>query len=332
MILCVVLISACVVSNPEEPLVREPLDGSQKGESTAEPVEVYEEPAANTKSQAEPKQPLIDLDKLLSGGPPPDGIPSIDTPKFNSVKEADSWLEDEMDVFMIIHKGETRVYPQRIMVWHEIVNDNIKGDPILITYCPLCGSVIAYERTIDNEAIEFGTSGKLYNSALVMYDRKTKSLWTQVKGQAVSGEQVGMTLTPLSIDVVKWKDIKQHHPEAKVLMKDTVNPRAYQRDPYGEYYWLNRIMFPVEHTDDRMHGKTIVHGIKIKGKYKVYKQEDIEAGLVDTFNGVNLKAEMLADRRVVFTNTDTGREIMKERDFWFCWWAYHPFSTVYEKV
>ncbi len=107
---------------------------------------------------------IVDPDKIVSGGPPRDGIPSIDHPKFVSVEEADNWIQDNELVLGIIYKGVKRVYPLQIMVWHEIVNDNIAGDPILITYCPLCGSGIAYNRTINGEEVEFGTSGKLYNS------------------------------------------------------------------------------------------------------------------------------------------------------------------------
>ena len=127
-----------------------------------------------------------------------DGIPSIDNPKYVSVKEADEWIEDNELVLALIYKGVKRVYPLQILVWHEIVNDNIAGDPLLITYCPLCGSGIAFEGKIDvggkRKEVEFGTSGKLYNSNLVMYDRETQTYWTQIDGKAIIGELTGQEL------------------------------------------------------------------------------------------------------------------------------------------
>jgi hypothetical protein len=152
---------------------------------------------------------IVDPDKIVSGGPPKDGIPSIDNPKYVTVEEADEWIQDNELVLAIIYKDVKRVYPLQIMVWHEIVNDNIAGDPVLITYCPLCGSGIAYERKINGEEVEFGTSGKLYNSNLVMYDRKTNSYWTQIDGLAIVGELTGMKLTPISLDTVVWRDWKR---------------------------------------------------------------------------------------------------------------------------
>ena len=139
---------------------------------------------------------IVDPKKILGGGPPKDGIPSIDNPEFASVEEADKWIEGDELALAIIYRGVKRVYPHKIMVWHEIVNDTIDGDPILITYCPLCGSGIAYERRVNGQAVEFGTSGKLYNSNLLMYDRMTDSYWTQITGRAIVGELSGALLTP----------------------------------------------------------------------------------------------------------------------------------------
>ena len=145
---------------------------------------------------------IVHPNKLMKGGPPKDGIPSIDNPKYVTVSDADEWIQDNELVLAIIYKNIKRVYPFQILVWHEIVNDVIAGDPILITYCPLCGSGIAYERNIDGEAVEFGTTGMLYNSNLVMYDRKTDTYWTQIDGKAIIGELTGRELKEISIDTV----------------------------------------------------------------------------------------------------------------------------------
>lgn len=269
---------------------------------------------------------IIDPDKIIPGGPPKDGIPSIDHPKFVSVEEADKWIKDNELVLAIAYKGVKRVYPLQIMVWHEIVNDKIAGDPILITYCPLCGSGIAYERKINAEEVEFGTSGKLYNSNLVMYERKTDTYWTQIDGLAVVGELTGTRLTPISIDTFVWRDWKKENTDSQVLSQDTGFKRSYGKDPYGSYYEDSYLFFPVEKRDDRIHPKTVVFGIQVNGVFKAYKEEDLKKLKIieDTVNGVKIKVERDDAGAVKITNVGTGEEIIKERDFWFAWYAFHP--------
>jgi hypothetical protein len=275
---------------------------------------------------------LVNPDKIQGGGPPKDGIPSIDNPTFVSVEDADKWIQGNELVLVLTYKGIERVYPLQILVWHEIVNDEIGGDPLLITYCPLCGSGIAYERKINGEEVEFGTSGKLYNSNLVMYDRLTDSYWTQIDGLAIIGELTGSRLTPISIDTVSWRDWKDAHPNSEVLSKDTGFDREYGHDPYGNYYEDSFLFFPVENTDDRIHAKTVVFGIEINGEFKAYREEDlIEKGVIeDIVGGTKLKIERDPSGIVKITNTDTGEEIVKERDFWFAWYAFHPKTKLYE--
>lgn len=274
---------------------------------------------------------IVDPSKIIGGGPPRDGIPSIDNPKFVSVDEADQWIQDNELVLAIIYKGVKRVYPLQIMVWHEIVNENIVGDPILITYCPLCGSGIAYKRTINGEAVEFGTSGKLYNSNLVMYDRKTETYWAQIGGLAILGELTGMKLEPVSIETVVWRDWKKVHPDSEVLSQNTGFIRPYGQDPYGNYYEDSFVWFPVENRDDRIHPKTVVFGIELDGVFKAYREDDLkELGTIeDTVNNVNIKLERDDAGVVRVVNTATGSEIVKERDFWFAWYAFHPDTELY---
>ena len=274
---------------------------------------------------------IVDPKKIVGGGPPKDGIPSIDNPQFVSLNEADQWIEDNELVLAIIYKGVTRVYPLQIMVWHEIVNDIIAGDPILITYCPLCGSGIAYERQINGQEVEFGTSGKLYNSNLVMYDRKTDSYWSQIDGLAIVGELTGTKLTPVSIDTVVWRDWKNEHPDSEVLSQETGFSRAYGRDPYGSYYEDSFLFFPVENEDDRIHPKTVIFGVKVNGIYKAYKEDDLKQlkTIEDTVGGVEIKVERENSGIVRVTNLETGEEIVKERDFWFAWYAFHPETELY---
>ena len=307
-----------------------PLIGCAKEQTanTAAPEPEYE-----IKVTSEGVKYIVDPQKISGGGPPKDGIPSIDNPKFVSLDEADQWIEDNELVLAIIYKGVTRVYPLQIMVWHEIVNDIIAGDPILITYCPLCGSGIAYERQINGEEVEFGTSGKLYNSNLVMYDRKTDSYWSQIEGLAIVGELTGTKLIPISIDTVVWRDWKKGHPDSEVLSQETGFSRSYGRDPYGNYYEDSFLLFPVENEDDRIHPKTVIFGIQVNGIYKAYKEDDLKELKVieDTIGGIRIKVERDDSGIVSFTNSETGEEIVKERDFWFAWYAFHPDTELYTK-
>ncbi len=276
---------------------------------------------------------LVHPSKIKSGGPSKDGIPSIDDPKFVSVEEADEWIQDNELVLAIIYKDVKRVYPLQILVWHEIVNDKIAGDPILITYCPLCGSGIAYERKINGEEVEFGTSGKLYNSNLVMYDRKTDTYWSQIDGKAIVGELTGEELKEISIDTVVWRDWKSAHSDSEVLSQDTGFNRDYGTDPYGSYYEDSFLFFSVENEDDRVHPKTVIFGIEVDGKFKAYKEEDlIESGIIeDEIAEVRIKIERDNAGIVKIKNLDSGKEIVKERDFWFAWYAFHPDTELYEE-
>lgn len=273
---------------------------------------------------------LIDPKQIRSGGPPPDGIPSIDNPKFVTVSEADEWIQDNELVLVLTHNGVERVYPLQIMVWHEIVNDVVGGDALLITYCPLCGSGIAYSRELNGDVVAFGTSGKLYNSNLIMYDRKTESYWTQIDGLAINGDFIGTTLEAISIDTVSWGEWSVNHLDAEVLSQDTGFTREYGRDPYGNYYEDSFLMFPVGETDDRIFAKDVVFGITVNDVHKAYREIDVisDGPIEDKVGGVSLTVKR-SDDGLVRIETDGGDEIVKERDFWFAWYAFHPDTLVY---
>jgi hypothetical protein len=184
---------------------------------------------------------------------------------------------------------------------------------------------------INGEPVEFGTSGKLYNSNLVMYDRKTDTYWTQLDGLAIVGELTGMELKQLSMDTVGWGDWKAQHSEAEVLSQDTGFRRDYGFDPYGSYYTDSFLFSTVKERDDRVHPKTVVFGIEVDGESTAYIEDDlIEQGIIeDIIAGVSVRVERGADGSVTVTNTDTGEEIVKERGFWFAWYAFHPGTSLY---
>ena len=222
---------------------------------------------------------LIPLDRIKGGGPPKDGIPSIDNPKFAEIQDS-RFMSDSDTVIGLEINGEAKAYPIFILVWHEIVNDKVGNTPVSVTYCPLCYTNQVFERIIDGQEVEFGTSGKLYNSNLLMYDRLTESYWSQALGMAVKGELSGYQLNLIPFDVITWGDWKKLHPDTLVLTTDTGHIRSYATDPYGNYYTEPRIMFPVEHSDDRLFPKEIIIGFNQDGIYKAYKQNDIESNVV----------------------------------------------------
>jgi hypothetical protein len=236
---------------------------------------------APTTGEEEKKNSIVPLDQIVSGGPPPDGILSIDDPKFISIQEADKYLEDSDLVLGLNINGDVRAYPLQILVWHEILNDNVGGVPVAVTYCPLCFTNQVFNRTVVDDkgqaaTLEFGTSGKLYNSNLVMYDRTNKSLWSQAMSQAIVGKLAGVKLERMPFDVANWKEWKQLYPDSKVLSKDTGSTRPYGADPYGDYYTNGDVLFPVSNSDDRLGLKEIVVGLENKGQYKAYKLQEIE--------------------------------------------------------
>jgi hypothetical protein len=253
-------------------------------------------------------QYLVPWDRIFSGGVPRDGIPSIDDPQFadsstwNDLEYRENGLVIGVDV-----DGVRRAYPFQVIVWHEIVNDTINGKPILISYCPLCGSAIAFERTVDGVEAEFGVSGLLYNSDLLMYDRTDESLWSQINGTAVVGDQVGKRLEYYPSEIMTWGDWRKTYPDSAVLTTDTGAARDYSRDPYENYYFDESLLFPVNRTSeiyDIVHTKSEVTGIEVAGpEYGAFLDRDVrEVGIVN---------EQVGDTPVlVFADPSAGENIV----------------------
>lgn len=175
----------------------------------------------------------ISFDEILSGGPPKDGIPSIDAPEFEPVTAAD--LPDNEPMLTVEVDGEARAYPLRILMWHEIVNDEIAGTPLTITFCPLCNTGIVFHRDVDGQVLDFGTTGKLRNSDLVMYDRQTESWWQQFTGEAIVGSMTGTRLVPYPSRLESFALFKERFPSGHVLVPSNEGSRRYGQNPYVGY-------------------------------------------------------------------------------------------------
>ncbi len=185
----------------------------------------------------------IELNELMSGGPPKDGIPAIDSPKFVSAIEAGKWLKSNEPVISLKVGNEARAYPLQILMWHEIVNDDIEGQPVTVTFCPLCYTAITFDRRLDGRVLDFGVSGMLRHSDMVMYDRQTESWWQQISGEALVGDLTGKVLTQIPSQIVSFGQFTKAFPDGKVLSRETGHDRTYGNNPYRGYDDITKTPF-----------------------------------------------------------------------------------------
>jgi hypothetical protein len=277
------------------------------------------------------KDALIPADEIHSGGPPRDGIPSIDNPRFEAAASASNVKSGDR-ILGLDYKGIARAYPIDVMNWHEIVNDRFGDEPVVVTYCPLCGSGMAFGANLAGMEASFGVSGLLYNSDVLLYDRQTESLWSQMMAQSVSGPMKGTRLTMLPLVHTTWSEWQSNNPETQVLTRDTGDRRDYERDPYAGYEDSSGVWFPVAKKDPRYHPKEPVLGLEIEGQFKAYPFAELSRtkGVV---------TDRLADRDFVVRYSPESRsarimgkdgvELPAVQSYWFAWYAFHPETEVY---
>ena len=231
----------------------------------------------------------VEWDSILSGGPPKDGIPAVDNPEFESISAGDEWLEELDPVILFSHGEEARAYPLSILIWHEIVNDEVDGQPVSITFCPLCNASIAFDRNFDGQVLDFGTTGRLRNSDLIMYDRQTETWWQQFTGEGIVGKYAGEQLNFLSTQVISWEDFKVAHPDGEVLARPNM-PRNYGYNPYVGYDSTSRPFLFQGTPDSRLAPAERVLGLTTETEAIAYPFPALEeAGVVhDLFGGVEL--------------------------------------------
>lgn len=176
----------------------------------------------------------VNAEEIISGGPPKDGIPSIDDPAFETIGASHDLSPNEPVIGLEIG-GDARAYPLRILTWHEIVNDQIGGVPVTVTYCPLCNAAIVFDRRLKGAVLDFGTTGKLRHSDLIMYDRQTESWWQQFTGGAIVGAYAGQELKVIPSRLESFADFTSRHPNGKILAPNNPTSRDYGRNPYEGY-------------------------------------------------------------------------------------------------
>ncbi|THB72549.1 MAG: DUF3179 domain-containing protein [Gammaproteobacteria bacterium] len=267
----------------------------------------------------------INKDEILFGGPPRDGIPAINSPNFLTIEKID-YLRDK-DIVLSVKSGDVvRAYPTRILVWHEIVNDVVAGKPVVVTYCPLCGTGMVFDRMVDGRLRTFGVSGLLYQSDVLMYDRETESLWSQLAMKGVSGDGVDVKLKWLPSEHLTWKAWKEKYPHGEVLSMDTGFSRNYGARAYASYFDSDVIMFPVPQTRKELANKEKVLGVIINGKPKAYPLSGFKVGQVvkDDLGGVKISVSYDGDRQYPLVTDAKGQDITSVVVFWFAWQAFYP--------
>jgi hypothetical protein len=203
-------------------------------------------PGATDQFSTDFSRHTVSYSEILSGGPPKNGIPAIDQPTFVSVAEANSWLKEVEPVILIEVGEQARAYPIQILIWHEIVNDTIGDLPLVVTFCPLCNTAIAFERNFAGQVLDFGTTGRLRYSNLIMYDRQTETWWQQATGEAIAGEHAGAQLQFYPAAMISWEAFKTAHPDGSVLSRETGYDRTYGQNPYPGYDDVSRPLFLYE--------------------------------------------------------------------------------------
>jgi len=269
--------------------------------------------------------------EIRFGGPGKDGIPSIDTPKFKTAAEMME-LKDTDYVMGINLNGITKAYPVKILNWHEIVNDQFDNEAIVITYCPLCGSGMAFKATVNGKRLEFGVSGLLYNSDVLLYDRESESLWSQIKAEAVSGEMLGVKLKIVPIQYTTWINWKTNNPDTLVLDFDTGHFRNYSYDPYQGYENTSRLYFPVDFMHKGLAAKDKVIALEINGLKKAWPFKELEK-----INGI--LEDNLSDQSIFITydrennsasiRDENGKLLPATTLFWFAWSAFNSDTKIY---
>jgi hypothetical protein len=268
----------------------------------------------------------VSLAQLKQGCPARDCIPAIDRPQFVGAAAAD-FMDDDDLVLGIATAGVVRAYPAFILNRHEIVNDVISGTPVAVTWCPLCGSGLAFERVVAGKTSEFGVSGVLNESDLVMYDRNTDSLWQQISGRAFIGPSRGRVLKPYPMAMATWAEWLAAHPDTEVLSTETGFAMDYSvKSPYGSYADSDRLMFPVSHVSQLARPKEVVYGVRLEsGALAVTEALLRDKGQLEVaYQGALFHWKRADNGLVEVTRSDTGEKLLAHRMYWFAWYTFNP--------
>lgn len=272
-----------------------------------------------------------------------DCVQSIDEPTFVSVKQAAKFLKDDDLVVGVDFEGfekeddPVKAYPVKILNWHQVVNDFLNESPIVVTYCPLCNSAAVYDRQIKGTVFEVGVSGSLLNNNLVLQDRVTETLWTQLQGDSLVGKLYPKKLVQVPSVVMTWKNWREGHPKTVVLSDETGFKHDYNVSPYTDYAESPRIEFPVEHSDSRLTNKEQVYGVQMYDQYKAYpvsalKKSFPEGGTFEDLVGGHPVKITYGGGKFLVEDVVNKKAVPVADTYWFCWVAMYERTELYEAV
>ena len=276
-------------------------------------------------------EPLsIPLDQIKRGGPPRDGIPAISNPEFTNVGKARFMQRDDR-ILGLDYQGIRRAYPVKILDRHEIVNDRFGDQSIIISYCPLCNSGMVFKGLIEGSNREFGVSGLLYNSDVLMYDQETESLWSQIQGEAISGKSMGQKLEYIPVIHTTWEDWKSMYPESQVLTMSKEYLARYDNPAYQNYHNSDELMFPVTHTDNTLKNKSWIAGISLNGVSKAYPFSYLKKNpsFTDLLSGRTISISFDKENRKATITDTSGNLLTAHTMYWFAWKTFYPNTDVF---
>jgi len=298
-------------------------------------------------------QHTVPLEEIKSGGPPKDGIRSIDTPRFERLNggAASGWasrISDAEPVITLDISGDPRAYPLSVLIWHEIANDIVGGTPVAVTYCPLCNAALVFQRTVENRVLDFGTTGKLRNSDLVMYDRQTESWWQQFEGDAIVGVMSGKRLHLLPSRLESFGRFRQRVPYGQVLIPNDPAARRYGSNPYVGYDASGQKPFLYDGSlPDGIDPMERVVAVEIRSGYHeawslplLRERGTIESG--DIILRWEAGQTSALDRRTIATGRDIGNVVVQRQQggqlsdipydvtFAFAFHAFRPESPIHK--
>jgi hypothetical protein len=272
---------------------------------------------------------LLPREEIRAGGPPRDGIESVDEPEFVAGEKA-HWVVENNPVLGVAVGEEAHVYPVHLIEPHQIVNDEVGGVPVVVTYDPLVALPRAYRREVEGKTLTFGVSGLVYNSNFLLYDRETESLWLQFTGEAVAGPMAGEKLERVPIRQELLANWLARHPLSRVLSRPRPTKIDYRYSRYTRYMVQDKIVFPVKARDDRFHAKELVLGVVVDGRPRAYLGSLVtKAGgkVEDEFGGKKIGLVYSTDDGIFSYDVEEGANVTEA--YWFAWKAFHPDTQVW---
>jgi hypothetical protein len=273
---------------------------------------------------------VVPRDSILAGGPPRDGIRSVDSPAFAPPEQA-RWVRGTTPVIGVVLGSEARAYPTHLLEYHQVVNDELGGVSVVVTYDPLAGVPRAFRRSVDGAVLQFGVSGLIYNSNFLLYDRQTESLWLQFDGRALAGPQAGKRLDPVVVRQEIFDLWLARHPDSTVLRPPEPDRFDYRYSRYQAYWVKDDVPFPVAAEDRSYHAKELVVGVVVDGVARAYLGSILTAAggrAVDEIDGQRIQIDYDTNLGAFAWEVDEGVSVTEA--YWFAWKAFHPDTEVWK--